>query len=162
MNLDSNQKELIELFVEQELLISKLYTLFSKRYLDYVDFWVGMSREEYHHATLVKRIVESDSRNEINLSQGELRSNNLSSSLKFIQGIIDEFKSNKNFPIGQAVIMALHIEKGLWERKMFQSFEGDSSEVRRIMENLNLEQELHIKKLDRFASQFHNKNIEKH
>lgn len=158
MNLDSNQRELLELFVKQELLISKLYTLFSKRYPRYEGFWVEMSNEEHQHAKLVMRIAESDTKNEINFLPVELRSNNLSSSVIFIQGIISEFKSNIDYPIAQAVSMALLIEKGLWEKKIFQSFEGDSCEARRILDILNLEQEIHIKKLNRFASQVFSKN----
>ena len=37
---------------------------------------------------------------------------------------------------------------------MFQFFDGDSDEVRRIMEALHSEQELHILQIDNFRLQF--------
>jgi hypothetical protein len=157
MDLNSDQKELVELFVKQELLIGTLYNLFAKRYPAYKDFWTEISIEEYHHASLIQRITESDSLNNIKFSQGELRTSSLASGIKFIEGLISDFKNNKDFPITQAVITALQLEKALWERKVFQCFKGDSDEVKRIMDSLNLEQEIHIKKIDKFASQFQNK-----
>jgi hypothetical protein len=51
--------------------------------------------------------------------------------------------------------MALHLEKALWEQKVFQCFEGDSDEVRKIMDTLNAEQKVHIIKIEKFARQFH-------
>lgn len=161
MDLNSDQKELLELFVKQELLISKLYKLFAIRYAEYKDFWTEMSIEEYQHASLIQRITEYDSINNIIFSQGDLRSSALTSSMEFIEGIISEFKGNKDFPITQAVSVALQLEKALWERKVFQCFEGDSDEVRRVMDSLNLEQMIHIKKIDKFSWQFQKKNIPK-
>ena len=54
--------------------------------------------------------------------------------------------------------LSLHLEKALWEKKVFQCFEGDSDEVRKVMDKLNLEQKIHIKKIDLFASQLQKKN----
>ena len=154
MDLNSDQKELIDQFVKQELLICELYKLFAKRYPEYNDFWTAMAIEEHQHASLLNRMTESDSNNKILFSNGELRSSSLDSSINNLKKIIHEFKNDNNFSISQAVIIALQLEKSLWERKVFQCFEGDSDEVRKIMVSLNLEQEIHIKKIDRFASQF--------
>lgn len=158
MDLNSDQKELVELFVKQEFLIGTLYKLFAKRYPDYKEFWTEMAIEEYQHASLIQRITETDSTDKFNFSQGELRSSSLTASMKFIENIISEFKNNTDFPITQAVSIALQLEKALWEKKVFEFFEGDSEEVRKIMNSLNLEQGIHIKKIDKFASQFLNKN----
>jgi hypothetical protein len=42
----------------------------------------------------------------------------------------------------------------LWEKKVFQYFEGDSDEVRKILDRLNLEQKIHIRKMEKFALNF--------
>lgn len=161
MELNSDQKELVELFVRQEFLMGALYKLFAKRYPDYKAFWTGMATEEFQHAALVQRITESDSLNKIKFSQGELRSSILASSVKFIEGIISEFKDNKDFPITRAASIALQLEKTLWERKVFEYFEGDSDEVRKIMDSLDFEQGIHINKIGKFASQFQKKDIQR-
>ncbi|MEI6827705.1 MAG: hypothetical protein WCK54_19105 [Desulfuromonadales bacterium] len=161
MDLDGNQKELIDLFVQQEFLVGVLYKLFARRYPEYKVFWTKMAKEEQQHATLIKRMAESDSLNKIRFSQGELRTSVLASSMKFIEGTINEFKSNENIPIIKAARVALQLEQGLWERKVFQFFDGDSDEVRKIMDALHSEQELHIVQIDNFRLQLLEKNTKK-
>lgn len=161
MDLNSDQKELVELFVQQEYLISVLYKLYARRFPEHKVFWTKMAKEEIQHATLIKRMVESDSLNKIKFSQGELRKSLLASSTKFIEGTISEFKNNDTIPIVKAARVALELEKGLWEKKVFQCFETDSDEVRRMMGSLNSEQELHILQIDNFRLQFLEKNTKK-
>ena len=151
MDLNSDQKELVELFVRQEFIIGKLYKLFSFRYPEYKVFWTGMATEEHLHASWIKRLTERDPTNKFKFSQGELRSSRLASSIETIEGLIAGVRNNREFPITQAASMALHLEKALWEQKVFQCFEGDSDEVRKILDALHLEQDIHIKKIERFA-----------
>ncbi len=154
MDLNSDQKKLVELFVRQEFIIGKLYKLFSYRYPEHKVFWTEMAMEEHLHASWIKRLTERDLANKFKFSQGELRSDYLASSIESIEGLIDGVKNNRDFPISQAVSMALHLEKALWEQKVFQCFEGDSDEVRKIMDTLNSEQKVHIIKIEKFARQF--------
>ena len=162
MNLNSEQKELVELFERQEFLIGKLYKLFSFRYPEHKDFWTEMAMEEHLHASWIKRLTERDPTNKFKFSQGELRLSTLASSIESIEGLISGVKSNIEFPITQAVSMALHLEKALWEKNVFQCFEGDSDEVRKILDSLNLEQEIHIIKIEKFAFNFiQNKPLKK-
>lgn len=158
MKINSDQKKLVELFIKQEVLIGSLYKLFASRYPEYKVFWTEMAKEEHQHASCIRRLIERDPTNKLKFSQGELRSNDLVSSIESIEGLISGFNNNKEFTITQAVSIALHLEKALWEKKVFQYFEGDCDEVRKIMDTLNLEQKIHIKKIDIFARQFQNKN----
>ena len=99
-----------------------------------------------------------DSQNKIKFTQGELRKNALTSSMKFLETTINEFKNDETIPITQAARVALQLEKGLWEKKVFQFFEGDSDEVRRVLDSLNSEQGLHIIQIDNFGLQFMGKS----
>ena len=154
MKIDSDQKKLVELFIKQEVLIGSLYKLFANRYPEYKVFWTEMAMEEHQHATCIRRLIERDPSDKLKFTQGELRSNDLVTSIESIEGLISGFNNNKEFTITQAVGIALHLEKALWEKKVFQYFEGDCDEVRKIMDTLNLEQKIHIKKIDIFARQF--------
>jgi len=154
MDLNSEQKKLVELFVMQELLIGKLYKLFSYRYPEYKDFWTKIASEEHLHASWIKRLGQRDTTDKFKFSQGDLRLATLVSSIQTIEGFISSFKKNSEFTIAQAVGLSLQIEKALWERKTFQCFEGDSGEVKKVLENLAFEQKLHIKKIEIFARQF--------
>lgn len=158
MNLNSDQKEIMELFVKQELLIARLYQLFAERYPEYRDFWTEMVNEEHQHASCIQNLTERDPTDQVRFSQGELRSTYLDASIKSIKVLISGFKNDKDFPFVQAVNLALQLEKALWEKKVFQYFETDSDEVRRVMDSLNRKQEIHIKKIDKFAQQFQGKS----
>jgi len=151
--LNDEQKELVDLFVQQELLIGKLYKVFSYRYPEYKVFWTGMASEEHLHASWIKRLAVRDTTDKFRFSQGELRLNSLAASIASLEGLISGVKKNKEFSITQAVSLSLHLEKALWEKKVFQCFEGDSDEVRKVMDKLDVEQKIHIKKIDLFASQ---------
>ena len=154
MELNNDQKELVELFVRQEFIIGKLYKLFSFRYPEYRAFWTEMEKEEHTHASWIKRLTERDPTDKFRFSQGDLRAEYIASSIKSIESLIDGVKKNVELPITQAVSMALHLEKALWEQQVFQCFEGDSDEVRKIMDTLNAEQKVHIIKIEKFARQF--------
>lgn len=153
MKINSDQKKLVELFIKQEVLIGSLYKLFASRYPEYKIFWTEMAKEEHQHASCIRRLIERDPTDKLIFSQGELRSNDLASSIESIEGLISGFNNNKEFSLTQAVGIALHLEKALWEKNVFQCFEGDSDEVRKVMDKLIFEQKIHIKKIDLFASQ---------
>ena len=154
MDLNSDQKELVELFVRQEFIIGKLYKLFSFRYPEYKDFWTEMATEEHLHASWIKRLTERDPTDKFKFSQGELRSSRLASSIESIERLIAGVRNNREFTITQAASMALHLEKALWEQKVFECFEGDSDEVRKILTSLNTEQKIHITKMEKFGFNF--------
>jgi hypothetical protein len=154
MNINSGQKRLVELFIKQEVLIGSLYKNFANRYPEHRIFWTKMAKEENSHASCIRRLIERDPTNKIKFSQGDLRSTDVASSIEYIEGIISEFNNNMELPITQAVGIALLLEKALWEKRVFQYFEGDSDEVKKTMDALNLEQEIHIKKINIFARQF--------
>ncbi len=157
MDLNNDQKELVALFMKQEFLIGKLYKLFSYRYPEYHEFWTEMATEEHLHASWIKRLTERDSTDKFKFSQGDVRSTALASSIESLEGLISGVKKNIKLTIEQAVSMALHLEKALWEKKFFQCIEGDSDDVRRIMSMLHSEQEVHIIKIDKFALQIQKK-----
>ncbi|MDD2898821.1 MAG: hypothetical protein PHI31_08930 [Desulfuromonadaceae bacterium] len=154
MKLDAVQEKLLDLFIKQELLICALYKHFARRYHEHKTYWSGMAIEEFRHAALLKRIADTDSLNKFKFVQGELRTINLTSSVEYIEGIISEFKCNKKLPITHAVSVALQIEKGLWERKVFQYFVGDSDDVVKVLHSLDQEIGVHIQNLDNFGFQF--------
>lgn len=157
MDLNSDQKELVELFVRQEFLIGKLYKLFSFRFPEYKDFWTKMAMEEHLHASWITRFAERDPTNKFRFSQGELRSSYLASSIASIESLIAGVKNNSGFTITQAASMALHLEKALWEQNVFQCFEGDSADVRKILDSLQVEQKIHMTKMEKFSLNFINK-----
>jgi rubrerythrin len=151
MKIESDQKELVELFIKQEILIGTLYKFFANRYPEYRAFWTDMASEEHQHASWIKRLTERDPTDKFRFSQGELRSENLASSIESIESLISGFKINKACTISQAAGISLHIEKALWDKNVFQFFEGDSNEVRKILDTLHSEQKAHVKRIEKFA-----------
>ncbi len=154
MDLNSDQKDLVELFMKQEFLIGKLYKLFSFRYPEHNVFWTKMAAEERLHASWIKRLTENDPTNKFSFSEGGLRFETLAASIETIEGLISGVKNNREFTISQAASLALHLEKALWEKNVFQCFEGDSDEVKKILDSLNVEQTVHIRKIEKFSYKY--------
>ncbi len=157
MKINSDQKGLVELFLKQEILIGTLYKLFANRYPEHRAYWTELAFEEHQHASWIKRLTERDPTDKFRFSQGELRLNTLAASVESIETLVNGFKNSKDFTIAQAAGLALHLEKALWEKKVFEYFEGDSEEVRKVLDSLNAEQETHIKRMEKFAWQLQKK-----
>jgi len=160
MKINSEQRKLVELFIKQENLIGKLYRLFAKRFPEHKQFWSSMSDEEHQHAAWIKRLTTLDTTDKFKFTQGELRSSSLAKGIEAIEGFLDEFINNdNNYPLSKAISIALHLENALWERMVFQCFEGDGEEVKNVMNTLHVGQKIHIKKLTRFAESFQNEHV---
>lgn len=156
MELLDYQNRIIELFIKQELLIASLYDKFSTSFLAQKEFWEGMAGEEREHAGWIKHFHSNVVTDKIHFSEGKVRTYTLQSSIDYINGILIEF-STRHFNSSKAVSIALDIEKALLEKNVFKCFNGDSDEVKRILEVLITEQERHYQKIERFAAQHRGK-----
>lgn len=144
------KKKIIELYIEQELLISSLYMRFSERYPVHKDFWIKMASEEREHAEWINHLLDGVVTDKVHFSEGNIRTYTINTIITYIKGLISEF-DKKAFEIPKAVNIALDLERSLLEKNVFKCFDSDSVEVKRILEILNKGQDDHIRKITRFA-----------
>jgi rubrerythrin len=150
------QKKIIELFIEQELLIASLYMRFSERYVVHKNFWLKLASEEREHAEWIKHLLDGVETDKIFFSEGKTRTYTVNSSITYIKGLISEF-DKKAFDIPKAAHIALDLEKSLLEKNVFNCFDSDSIEVKRILEVLNKGQDDHIRMMDKFSTEIREK-----
>jgi hypothetical protein len=151
MELQSHQKKIIELYLEQELLMAELYELFSKKYPFHHEFWESMVAEEREHASWIRHFFDSTLNGKIDFNEGKTRSNAISSSISYIREIITGFEK-KPFTVVRAASISLDMERSLIERNVFKHFEGDSQEAVQLLDILSKAQDVHVKKTEQFAA----------
>lgn len=151
MKLKPYQIKIINLYLEQELLLSKIYRLFSEKYERYKDFWLSISREEIEHAGWVKQMGEYAKNEKAQFDEGKTRTYTLSSFIDYLKKIIKDIKAT-DMGIEKAFSISLDIEKSMIEKKVFHHFSGDSREIMRILEILHEGTIEHIDKLEKLAA----------
>ncbi len=127
--------EAIELLAENEMVISRIYRVFSERFPDYHDFWEKMAEEEIRHADMIRSVVPE-------VREGTVRFN----AQRFDETSVGMFRDYLRFslarageqdiPLKDAFETALAIEHDLIERSFFDLFETDAGELMLIFEGL--------------------------
>jgi len=59
MELEPYQEKILTQLIDQEVLLSKLYALYSNQFPQYKEFWENLSKEEARHAKLIERLSEA-------------------------------------------------------------------------------------------------------
>jgi hypothetical protein len=143
--------DIVDRYIEVELLMASLYERFAQRYTSHGEFWQSMVSEEHEHAAWVQHFKKGLMSDSIRFSEGKTRISALDSGIAYIKRIIQGFDLSPPDRL-KAVSISLDLERSLIERSVFKHFESDSSEVTKILRVLREAQEEHVKKVERFQS----------
>lgn len=137
-----DKKSIISLFEENEMRVSRLYSLYSQKIPGHKRFWKKISQEEVEHSNAISEAFNSTKQEE------HFKEN------KFLRGIINyitEFveketeKTRKNeISHAEAVQAALRLEQSMIEKKCFELFIPTNNSLKNILKKLNRETEKHI------------------
>lgn len=136
------KKSLLVLFEENELNISRLYSLYAKKIPEKYEFWHQLSNEEISHAAAIgkeKNIIDAITEN--NFSRGVI---------KYVMDfVLEEIKKSRKEKIThqKAIQTALRVERSMLEKKCFEIFIPVNEKVKNILCKLNKETEQHVKVL---------------
>lgn len=135
-----DSKPILDLFKENEMNISALYSLYAQNIPEKSAFWEKLSNEEIAHAIQLGREQKGD---------GEVVEN------KFSRGVIrhvmdfvleETEKARKTEVTHQdALRSALRIERSLLEKKCFNLFTPSGGTLQAVFSELNEESERHVK-----------------
>lgn len=153
MGTESLSLQIIDRYIEQELLMASLYERFSEFYSDHREFWTSLVSEEHEHAAWIKHFHDGIAQDRIHFSEGKTRISAIQSLTSYIKDRITEFDRHP-FNIKKAVSICLDLEKSLIERNVFKHFESDSPEVKKILAVLTEVQEKHVEKIINFSRHF--------
>lgn len=127
--------EAIELLAENEMVISRLYGVFSERFPEYRDFWEKMAEEELQHADMIRSVVQDVKEGTVRFKAqlfDETSVGMFRDYLKFSLARAGE----QDIPLKDAFETALAIEHDLLERSFFDLFETDAGELMLVLEGL--------------------------
>ena len=146
MSLEAYQEKLIHQLIEQERLLSKLYSVFSDQFPDHRTFWTGLSNEESRHAQLLEKLLEAARSGKVMFDEGKVKTYTLFAFIDRLKAIIQKAE-NHEFGIKQAMAQAADYETSLIEKNVFTRFDSVSEKSRNVLKVLGMETMKHIEKI---------------
>lgn len=146
MHAAKNPDRLLKAMIDHERVISRLYSVYAKRFPDYKDFWSNLSREETEHAACLDFLGQKvkDGSGLIVVERFSLAA--LDASIKYVESLIEK-ASDADFELINALSLAFHLEEAMIEKDYFEAFEGDSPQVVRVLDLLAAETRKHSLKI---------------
>jgi rubrerythrin len=127
--------EAIELLAENEMVISRIYRVFSERFPDYHDFWAKMAEEEIEHADMIRSVLPYVKKGTVRFKAQRFDETSVGmfrDYLKFSLARVGE----QGIALKDAFETALAIEHDLLERSFVDWFEADTGELMLVFEGL--------------------------
>lgn len=141
MNFQS--KSIIDAFEQNELNISQLYEIYSQKIPHKKAFWEKISKEEIRHAEEIRKINKEE---ESSFVESKFHQGIIKNIFDFVQKSVKEAEEEELSHI-EALKVALRVEQSFLEKKSFEIFAPNQKTVKEVLQKLNLETEVHIKKL---------------
>ncbi|MDD3497936.1 MAG: hypothetical protein PHH24_00315 [Candidatus Moranbacteria bacterium] len=135
------EKPIIILFKENEINISKLYSLYAEKIPEKKDFWKKLADEEIAHAAYINKNIGADGNaliKENKFSRGIVRY-----VMDFVQKEIDRAEK-KRISHDDALRSALRIERSILEKKCFEIFSPSNTAIEKVFKKMNDETEKHL------------------
>jgi len=146
MELKEYQKNILNLLIEHEAEIGKLYAVYADKFQEYKEFWSELSKEEEKHANWIKDLAKMIEDGKVFFDQKRFNLEAISSSLTELKTNILKSKHDDVLLIN-ALSAAYYYEMALIERKFFEVFDTDSAELKNVLFNLSEETIKHQKKI---------------
>ena len=140
--------EAIDALAENEMLISRLYRIFSKRFPDYHDFWSKMAEEETQHASMIRSLVPEVKEGTVRFKTEGMDKTSIDMFQDYLKFSLARAR-DQDILLKDAFETALAIEHDLIERSLFNLFEADTSELSLIFEGLASSTREHHRRLVR-------------
>lgn len=147
---------ILNLFEENELNISRLYKLYAKANPQHKQFWQKLASEEIQHALEIRESYQGQEEifEENNFSRG---------TIKYVSDFVrDNIEKAQKEKVGhlEALEIALRIEQSFLEKKCFEIFIPSEQKVKEVLKKLNKETEEHVERLKKelMRTEKNNKN----
>jgi len=158
MSNHTKQEEMIQLLMQNELYISKLYEVYADRFPDKKEFWIKISEEEKNHAIALKALGGHIHNGKVLFNQTRFNPQTIKFSMEYRKRLILESQAS-NFTYLQAVSNAYAQEQALLECKFFEVFESDDIELKRVLNYLMESTKQHVQMTRRAWQEAQRKEI---
>lgn len=150
------QVKMMELYIEQELTLAKLYRGFSALYPEHASFWNSLARDELEHAGWIKVLRDYATKGMLSFQDGRTKTYTIATFIGYIHETAKKAQGDKT-PLVRALSIASDIENSLLEKNIFGHFTGESPEVRQILRVLQEGQRNHASRISRYAAHLTNR-----
>jgi rubrerythrin len=127
--------EAIELLADNEMVISRIYGVFSERFPEYQDFWEKMAEEEMQHADMIRSVVPEVKEGTVRLKAQRFDETSVGMFRDYLKYSLAR-AGERDIPLKDAFETALAIEHDLLERSFFDLFEADTRELMLVFQGL--------------------------
>lgn len=149
MPLEEYQRKMIDLFMTQEYLLSKIYDAFAEKFEEHGDFWRTISKEELDHAGWIKELREAVDNNEAHFEDNKTRTYTLNTMIEYMEKTLRDAVDG-NFSLVQAFAKTTDIENSLIEKKVFEHFKADTEDVVLVLSRLAEATRVHMLKVKNY------------
>ena len=146
MNIAQEPTAILGLLKEHEIALSQLYEVYASTFPEFENFWAGLSVEEKQHAEWIDKLkaIVVESPNDFVVDRFPLAA--IEHSIGYVREQILKAQQQDITPT-QAFSTALDLEEGLLEKKLFETFDGDSKEIERTLALLDQYTQNHYNKV---------------
>jgi hypothetical protein len=130
----------IELLIENEKSVSRLYALFAERFSEEKKFWLKKSAEEDTHAELLEGIDRIVRETPALFAEGRFNAEVIESTTELVK---DALQKSKSCSLPEALTIAREIENSLIERNFFKVISSDSALVRDAFNQIEQDTKIH-------------------
>ncbi|MCK5811368.1 MAG: hypothetical protein KAG94_00580 [Clostridiales bacterium] len=138
--------KIIELLIEYEMTISKLYDVCAKNFPELEFFFRELSNEEIIHASIIKGVSDKIDNKTIFLNEKRFHPRPVEISIEYAQNITKRIAEGDLDLIG-ALSLAYDIESSVIESQYYQVFAGKSAEFNRYLKQVRDESSGHRKRI---------------
>ena len=141
MDTAQKKQKILELLVENEEAVARLYLAYAEKFPRQKDFWNTLAKEEIQHSRWIQKL-SSGIRAPVQIKEDRFDEAVFQISFDYLEDKLAQAK-DENLSHKDALSTALDIETGMFERGYFEVFEGDDPELRKVLNQLATETERH-------------------
>lgn len=125
----------IEMLVEHEETIGRLYETYAVRFPESRTLWSQLASEEKDHAKMIRDLIEERKLGHVYFDSVRFNPEAIETSVKYVVQETVRAKTG-DIELTNAFAIALNIEKSIIDNKVFDTFKGYTKKTRELIEYL--------------------------
>ncbi|MDD5509647.1 MAG: hypothetical protein PHI12_02365 [Dehalococcoidales bacterium] len=146
MGAEKNRMYIVELLMDNEIGIGKLYRAYAKHFPDHRTFWTALAGEEVEHASWLGKLSLKIEEGSVLIDERRFNTSAIKTFSDYLERELDKVNKSGISLIG-ALSTALYIEQSIIEQKYFEVFEGDTVEFKKVLLDLADATKTHLGKV---------------
>jgi len=143
VEIEPFQEKIIKQLIDQETMLSKLYTLFSEQFPECQKFWKNLSKAEERHAKLIEKLLEAAKKGIVFFDEGKMKSYTLAAFLTRLESIVQKAQRCE-YSLTSAFVCAMDYESSLIEKNVFTHFDSLGEKAKTTLKILQSETIDHV------------------